>query len=322
MEYPRPFSKNNFLVVGRAGMDLYAEPVGTRIESAEQYFAALGGSAANIATAIVKSGSKASLVTCISDDAVGRFVRAQLGKYGIDDRYVSAEGGEVRNSLSVVETRAENCQVVIYRNNAADFQLSGKNVAVVSLQPFGALVVTGTSLALNPSRSAVLDLVHRANLAGIPVVFDIDFRRYSWPSLIEASALCGQVAALSSYVVGNEDEFDIVAGETGQGLAKAKSLGKSGTVAIYKMGERGSMTFASDQSFETPVFNVKALKPTGAGDAFLGAFCACLAGGKSLKESVTYGSAAAAIVVTKVGCAPATPALAEVDAFMQQNSPT
>jgi 5-dehydro-2-deoxygluconokinase len=319
MEHTPSFSKNNFLVVGRAGMDLYAGPVGTKIEDAEQYFAALGGSAANIATAIVKSGGKASLVTCISDDAVGRFVCGQLGKYGIDDSYVSIEGGEVRNSLSVVETRASNCQAVIYRNNAADFQLSGKHVAAIDLDPFGAIVITGTSLALEPSCSAVLDLAHRANLAGIPIVFDIDFRRYSWPLLTEASTLCGQVAALSSYIVGNEDEFDIVAGSAGQGLAKAKSLGKSGAVAIYKMGENGSITFSADVSLETPVYKVKALKPTGAGDAFLGTLCACLGSGKSLDDSIKRGSAAAAIVVTRVGCAPATPTLAEVEAFMQQS---
>ncbi|MGL4489927.1 MAG: PfkB family carbohydrate kinase [Rhizobiaceae bacterium] len=320
MEYPWPFSKNNFLVVGRAGMDLYAEPQGATIENAEQYFAALGGSAANSAAAIVKSGAKASLVSCVSDDAVGRFVRAQLGIYGIDDRYVSVTGGEVRNSLAVVETRSENCQAVIYRNNAADFQLSAKHVADVDLAPFGAVVVTGTSLALEPSRGAVLDLVHRANLARVPVVLDIDYRRYSWASEAEATHLCGQVARLSAFVVGNEDEFDVVAGSKGAGLAAAKALAKAGAVAIYKMGEKGSITFSGETSFETPVFKVTALKPTGAGDAFLGTLCASLGSGKSLEDSVKRGSAAAAIVVTKVGCAPATPSLAELDAFMQQNS--
>jgi 5-dehydro-2-deoxygluconokinase len=322
MAYPQPFLKNNFLVVGRAGMDLYAGPVGTSIEQADQYFATLGGSAANIAAAIVKSGGKASLITCVSDDAVGRFVVSQLRKFGIDDRYVFAEGGEVRNSLAVVETKADNCQAVIYRNNAADFQLSAKQVAGIDIEPYGAIIVTGTSLALDPSRGAVLDLVHRANLAHIPVVLDIDYRRYSWPSQIEASQLCSQIAKLSSYVIGNEDEFDLIAGAKDEGLASAKVLAKKGGVAIYKMGEKGSVTFANDHSFETPVYQVKALKPTGAGDAFLGTFCASLATGISLAGSVQRGSAAAAIVVTQVGCAPATPTVAQVDAFMQQNSTT
>lgn len=36
-----------FLVIGRAGMDLYADPPGTRLEDALQFTAALGGSSAN-----------------------------------------------------------------------------------------------------------------------------------------------------------------------------------------------------------------------------------------------------------------------------------
>ena len=40
--------RHDFLVLGRAGMDFYAEPPGTPIESAERFFPALGGSSANI----------------------------------------------------------------------------------------------------------------------------------------------------------------------------------------------------------------------------------------------------------------------------------
>lgn len=301
-------------------MDLYAEPIGARIEEATRYFAALGGSAANIAVAIVQGGATASLVTCVSNDAIGRFVRAQLQKYGVGDEHVFVEAGEARNSLAVVETRSENCQSVIYRNNAADFQLALRHIEPIDLRLFGAVVVTGTSLACEPSRSAVLDIVNRAHALKIPVIFDIDYRRYSWPSLLEATSLCKQVAQLSSYIVGNEDEFDVVAGRPDGGQAAAEDLARNGATAIYKMGDKGSMTFASTTSFETPVFEVTALKPTGAGDAFLGTFCASLANGQTLETSVRRGSAAAAIVVTRVGCAPASPNSAELDAFIVQHT--
>ena len=36
------------LVVGRAGLDLYAHPINTPIENASQFTSQLGGSAANI----------------------------------------------------------------------------------------------------------------------------------------------------------------------------------------------------------------------------------------------------------------------------------
>ncbi|MFM7446029.1 MAG: PfkB family carbohydrate kinase, partial [Tabrizicola sp.] len=126
----------NFLVIGRAGMDLYADPPGTRMEEATRFAAHLGGSSANIAVALVRQGCKAALLTQVSDDAVGRFCLAQLDAYGVDRSHVTAAGGEARNSLAVVETRVENCQSVIYRNWAADFAMSVADVEAVKYAGF------------------------------------------------------------------------------------------------------------------------------------------------------------------------------------------
>ena len=64
---------------------------------------------------------------------------------------------------------------------------------------------------------------------------------------------------------------------------------------------------------------MKPLKPTGAGDAFMGAFVGALLNNKSVEESIECGSASAAIVVTKVGCAPAMPSQNEIEVFMKIN---
>ena len=48
--------RNNFLVIGRAGMDLYADPPGMEIENATSFTSTLGGSAANIAVAVSRQG--------------------------------------------------------------------------------------------------------------------------------------------------------------------------------------------------------------------------------------------------------------------------
>jgi 5-dehydro-2-deoxygluconokinase len=87
---------DRFLVLGRAGMDLYADPPGTRAEEAALFATALGGSAANIAAGIVRLGSDASLLTTVSDDAVGRFVTLELQRYRVGSTLVRTCGGEVR----------------------------------------------------------------------------------------------------------------------------------------------------------------------------------------------------------------------------------
>ena len=83
---------NTFLVVGRAGLDLYADPPGTEIENAKGFSAALGGSAANIAVAIALQGGQTSLLTAVSNDAVGRYTTNALASYGVDTRYVKTVG--------------------------------------------------------------------------------------------------------------------------------------------------------------------------------------------------------------------------------------
>jgi 5-dehydro-2-deoxygluconokinase len=48
----------------------------------------------------------------------------------------------------------------------------------------------------------------------------------------------------------------------------------------------------------------------------MGGFLASLATGRPLREAVLRGSAAAAMVVARVGCAPAMPTAGELDAFL------
>ncbi|MBA4349726.1 MAG: 5-dehydro-2-deoxygluconokinase [Rhodobacter sp.] len=313
-------SGRNFLVIGRAGMDLYADPPGTRTEDATRFTTALGGSSANIAVGLVKQGCQAALLTCISDDAVGRFCRAELTRYGVDHTHVRAVPGEVRNSLAVVETRLENCQSVIYRNNAADFAMTAEDVDPVDYAAFSALITTGTVLAAEPSRSATFHAFTRARTAGLPLIFDVDYRPYSWASAQEAAEVYSKAAALCDVIIGNDVEFGFMAGDPEKGLAKARSLITQGAqIVIYKMGEKGAITLTPDGEFTTGIYPTAALKPTGAGDSFLAALTAALATGQPLHTAVLRGSAAAAMVVARVGCAPAMPTTVELDDFLTQH---
>lgn len=309
---------NHFLVLGRAGIDLYADPPGTRTADALRFTSALGGSAANIAAGIARLGGHAALLTTVSDDAVGRFVLNALDGYGVDRSRVRLAGGELRTSLAVVETRLENCQSVIYRNGAADFALSTADVETSGLAAFGALIVTGTALAADPSRAATLLAMRTARDKGVPVIFDVDYRPYSWPGAAEAAATCLEAAQLSDMIIGNDLEFDVMAGSTG-GRGLAQTLAASASAVIYKMGEKGSVTFAGGNSFMTPIDEVQALKPTGAGDAFMAGLVTGLAQGHDLRTAVRRGTAAAAIVVTRVGCAPASPTAEELADFIRRH---
>lgn len=313
-------SGKQFIVIGRAGMDLYPEPVGCAIEDALTYRSALGGSSANICVALTRQGCETSLVTSVSDDAIGRYCLNQLDHYGINRRHVRSVGGEFRNSLALSECRVEQHQTVIYRNGAADFQMRMEDITPIDFTQFNALITTGTVLAAEPSRSATLHAFGQARQAGIPLIFDVDYRPYSWRSASEAAEVYSQAASQCDIIIGNDTEFGFMAGDYEAGLDKARELASSSAgIVVYKMGERGAITMSAGEEFETGIFPVTALKPVGAGDSFMGGFIASLASGFSLKDAVVRGSACAAIVVTRVGCAPAMPSLAELDKFLGEH---
>ena len=228
---------NRFVVFGRAGMDMFATPVGTKSEHADTFHADLGGSSANTCAGLVKLGSQAALVTSVSDDAVGRFCVNKLRHYGVETTYVRSVGGEYRNSLAVYESCIEDFQNVIYRNGAADFQVTDADVDAVEYHRFTALVTAGTVFAAEPSRGSPFRAFDNAKAAGLPIIFDIDYRPYSWPSPQVAADVLSRAGAASDMIVGNDEEFGFMAGGIDKGLAKARELAQQpGCIVIYKMG--------------------------------------------------------------------------------------
>jgi len=310
-------AKNRFVVFGRAGMDMFASPVGTKAEHAETFESGLGGSSANICAGIAKFGGAAALVTSVSDDCVGKFCVNQLQRFGVDTEYVRYLGGEYRTSLAVYESRMEDFQLCIYRNNAVDFQVSQADVDRVRYADWGALVTAGTVFAAEPSRAATFRAFDNAKAAGLPVIFDIDYRPYSWPSAEVASDVLSRAGAASDVIVGNDEEFGFMAGGIDKGLQKARELAATtATLVIYKMGEGGAITFYNGEEIRTGIYPVTPVKPNGAGDSFMAGLLTGLANGASLQDAVLRGSACAAIVVSKPGCAPSMPDDAALAAFL------
>ena len=312
--------KNNFLLIGRAGVDIYPDPPGTKTENATKYVTHLGGSSANMGVQLTKYGGSCSLLTRVSNDALGKFAINQLDSYGVKSDLVKLEDNESRISFAIVESTIVDHQSIIYRHKAADLFLNKNDIVNSNLQNYECILITGTSLAAEPSRSAVLYALKLAKEKKIPVIMDIDYRPYTWESTDKAKEIYNLAGDYCSGIIGNDDEFAILSGHYDNGLKYAKKISKNCDLVIYKMGEKGSITFANNEEIQRGIFPVKPLKPTGAGDAFMGSLIGALLKNYDLQKAIEIGSAAAAIVVTKVGCAPAMPDLDEVLDFMKNNN--
>ena len=312
--------KNNFLLIGRAGVDIYPDPPGTKTENANKYVTHLGGSSANMGVQLTKYGGSCSLLTRVSNDALGKFAINQLDSYGVKSDLVKLEDNESRISFAIVESTIVDHQSIIYRHKAADLFLNKNDIENSNLQNYECILITGTSLAADPSRSAVLYALKLAKEKKIPVIMDIDYRPYTWESEDKAKEIYNLAGDYCSGIIGNDDEFAILSGNYDDGLSYAKKISRNCDLVIYKMGEKGSITFANNEEIQRGIFPVKPLKPTGAGDAFMGSLIGAILKKYALQKAIEIGSAAAAIVVTKVGCAPAMPDLDEVLDFMKNNN--
>jgi len=315
----KKIKQNNFLIIGRAGVDIYPDPPGTKTENATHFVTHLGGSSANIAVALTKLGGNCKLLTSVSDDALGRLAINQLHSYNVDTSLINFKKDESRISFAVVESRIEDHQSIIYRNKASDLLMNKSDIDCVNFSNFSCLIFTGTCLASEPSRSAIFYAIEKAKINNIPIILDIDYRPYTWISSKEASEVYMRASKSCDILIGNDDEFGVLANNYDQGMQVAKELSKEVSIVIYKKGEKGSITFYDNNQISKGIFPVKALKPTGAGDAFIGSFIGGLLNNKNIEDSVEYGSASAAIVVTKVGCAPAMPLQNEIQDFMKLN---
>lgn len=305
--------------LGRAGLDLYAREHDTDFSDVTGFEKHVGGSPALIAIGMAKLGARSALVSRVSDDVIGRFVRDKVEQYGVDARSVAFDSTGTRTSLAVTEMRADGCAVVIYRNAAADLALEPFDVDEAQIAASRTLVISGTALSTEPSRSAARRAIDLAGRHGTFVVLDLDYRAYTWTSQAEAREVYARVVREAAIVVGNREEFAVLGIPESAAPADVASvcLGGRTALVLVKDGGAGSEVFsASGQHFSQGVFDVKVTKPFGAGDAYLSSILAGLVDGSSLEQAVRRGAASAAIVVAGSSCADAMPTAAELDTFL------
>ena len=86
------------------------------------------------------------------------------------------------------------------------------------------------------------------------------------------------------------------------------------------LGKRGVLALVDGEPLIDCRAAVKAVDTTGAGDCFVGALAAQLAGGKSIRDALAYANAAASICVQRMGAAPSMPTAAEVDEILAKRA--
>lgn len=322
MEFPAD-RKLDLLCLGRAGVDLYPNRAGVSLLEAQGFEKYVGGSPANIAAALAKLGGRAGLITKLSGDQFGRYVKSYMDSIGVDTGGAVFDESGSRTSLALAERKPEDCDTLFYRNNPADLLLDPREIAEDYIAGARALLISGTALAESPSREAVFMALHYARKHGTVVFFDIDYRAYSWKSPEETSLYYSLAAEKCDVVIGTREEWDALEAAVLPGNrddeATARNLfrGAAG-LAVIKHGKAGSAAYErGGETFSGRIYPVELKKPYGAGDAFAGAFIYFYMKGRSVDECLNRGAAAASMVISGDSCSAASPDAASLEAFMQ-----
>jgi 5-dehydro-2-deoxygluconokinase len=282
-------------------------------------------------------GVNASLLTAVGNDKVGEFILNFLNGEGVNTHCIPVKQGTRSSAVVLGIEPPDKFPLVYYRDNAADSQVDIDDVDKANIPDYKILLINGTALNVEPTRSATFYATEIANRNDVDVVLDLDFRADQWHDYRAFGLTVRAILPRVKMAIGTEEEIlaatlidssqvtikeqQISAPEImGDIDVSIKQLLSSGIeTLIVKRGEKGASIYQKDGTREdVPGFPVEVLNVLGAGDAFASGFLYGILQGWDLKKACRMGNASGAQVVTKKGCANFMPTLEESMDFIDQ----
>ena len=332
------FEKNyDVLAMGRSSIDLYSNDIGATFSEINSFAAYVGGCPTNISLGARRLGLRVALLTAVGADPVGDFILSFLAKEDVDTRFIPRKSGRRTSAVVLGIEPPDRFPLVYYRDNCADIELTIDDVLAAPIAQSAVLVMTGTGLSREPSRSATLFAGEQARSGGTKVFLDLDFRPDQWHDPRAFGVTVRSVLPLVDVVIGTADEVkaaalketaDIslehsqvsesrVAGDVGKALKVLLAAGPE--AVVMKRGREGtSIHLRCGQTVEAAPFPVQVYNVLGAGDAFASGFLYGHLKGWSWHQAARMGNACGAIVVTRHGCANFMPYEQEVLEFINE----
>lgn len=309
----------DFVAIGRLCIDLNANEINRSMEETLTFTKYVGGSPANIAIGLANLGLKVSFIGKVANDQMGNFIRNYLIKKNIDTSNIVVDQTNAVTGLAFTEIKSpSNCSILMYRDNVADLLLHPSEVKEAILANSKALLISGTALASSPSREAVFLALDYAVKHNIRVVFDLDYRPYTWRDEAETAVYYNLAAEKCDIIIGTREEFDMMEKvlhlQHDDEQTALKWFDYNAELVVIKHGGDGSIAYSKDGSrTKSGIFHTNVLKTFGAGDSYASAFIYKLMQGETVEVAMKYGSASASIVISKHSCSDAMPTLDELE---------
>ncbi|MCW1919313.1 5-dehydro-2-deoxygluconokinase [Rhodobacter sp. KR11] len=326
--------KLDVITIGRSSVDLYGAQVGGRLEDMGSFQKYIGGSPTNIAAGTARLGLKSALITRVGDEHMGRFIREELAREGVDVRGVKTDPARL-TALVLLGIRDESqFPLIFYRENCADMALCEDDIDPAFIAEARAVVATGTHLSHARTEAAVMKALHLARASGAQTALDIDYRPNLWglaghgdgeSRFIESAAVTAKLQStlhLFDLIVGTEEEFHIAGGTTDTIGALRAVRAVSAATLVCKRGPMGAVAFTGaipdtlDEGQSGPGFPIEVFNVLGAGDGFMSGLIKGWLDGEAWPVALKYANACGAFAVSRHGCTPAYPSWEELQFFL------
>ena len=270
-----------------------------------------GGKGSNQAVAARRAGAETMFITKIGKDTFGEMAMKLYADEGINSKYVWEIPDMSTGAASIVVNEETGDNAIIVVPGAADAMVPDDLDTAEAGITDCAFFMASLEVPI-PVMQHGLEVAKRN---GVPTILN--------PA--PAAILPDEVYGLSDYFTPNETEAAILAGNPVVTIEDAEEatkifLQRGIDTVVITLGEKGAYVRNSVINQHVPAFDMggKVLETTGAGDAFNGGFAYALAEGMSLIEAVRFGSATAAISVTRLGTAPAMPVNSEIQDLLNK----
>ena len=331
--------KYDILAIGRSSIDLYSNDVGSPFPEITSFGAFVGGCPTNISVGTNRLGLRAALLTAIGDDPVGEFLLKFLTEEGVETQFIITKPGHRTSAVVLGIEPPDRFPLIYYRDNCADIELTIDDVIASPIAESRAILISGTGLSKEPSRSATLFAAEQAKNMNRQVFLDLDFRADQWHDPRAYGVCIRSILRNIDIAIGTEEEIKAVSLIEAADISIANSqisnpnikgdmntaittILNAGTKAlVVKRGSDGAeIHLKNGKVIHAPPYPVEIYNTLGAGDAFASGFIYGILNGWNWKKSARLGNATGAIVVTRHGCANFMPTIDEVNDFIDQRT--
>jgi 5-dehydro-2-deoxygluconokinase len=327
----------DILLMGRSSIDLYANDIGAPFPEIKSFAAYVGGCPTNISVGTRRLGLRSVLLTAVGMDPVGDFLLHFLEQEGVIRDFIPRKEGHRTSAVILGIEPPDKFPLVYYRDNCADIELTFQDVLAAPIEDCRVLLISGTGLSREPSRSATIFAAERAQSCGTKVVLDLDFRPDQWHDARAFGVTVRSVLRLTDLVIGTADEVKAgalseelsvnvehsqvsgarVTGDVSKAVKRILSGGPE-ALALKRGGEGTTVYLKGGERIEAATFPVEVQNVLGAGDAFASGFLYGYLKGWDWHRAARMGNACGAIVVTRHGCANFMPYEQEALSFIEE----